>query len=73
MMQVMKRLICIRRSKMTAAELARKMKVSRQQVCNIEKGYQGDPTLRTVVTYAKAIGARLVVLNAVDEGNGAGA
>jgi DNA-binding XRE family transcriptional regulator len=61
MMQVMKSLVRIRRERMTAAEAARRMGVSRQQVCNIEKGYQGDPSLRTAVEYAKAIGARLVV------------
>lgn len=69
MMQVMKRLVSLRRKKMTASDLARKMKVTRQQICNIEKGYQGDPSLRTVVLYAKAIGARLVVLNGVDTDN----
>lgn len=67
MMQVMKRLVCLRRRRMTASELARKMGVSRQQICNIEKGYQGDPSLRTVVSYAKAVGARLVIQSTVDE------
>jgi DNA-binding XRE family transcriptional regulator len=65
----MKSLVRIRRERMTAAEAARRMGISRQQACNIEKGYQGDPSLRTAVAYAKAIGVRLVV----DEGSKTGA
>jgi DNA-binding XRE family transcriptional regulator len=72
MLQVMKKLVSIRRSRMTAAQVARSMGVSRQQVCNIEKGYQGDPSLRTFVEYAKAVGVK-IVLNGVDDGNSSGA
>lgn len=66
MMQVMKSLIRIRRERMTSSEAARRMGVSRQQAYNIERGYQG-PSLRTVLKYAKAIGARLVVDDGSDE------
>ena len=46
---------------MSASEAARKMNVSRQQLWNIESGYQGHPSILTVEKYAKAIGARLLV------------
>jgi transcriptional regulator with XRE-family HTH domain len=48
---------------MTAAEAARKMGVSRQQVYNIENATQGAPSIVTVERYAKAIGARLKVVS----------
>jgi transcriptional regulator with XRE-family HTH domain len=47
---------------MSAAEAARRMGCSRQQIFNIESGYQGPPSLVTVERYAKAIGAKLVVV-----------
>lgn len=50
---------------MTASDLARKMGVSRQQIYNIESGRQGHPSAKTLEKYAKAIGAKIVVL---DEG-----
>jgi len=53
---------------MTASEAARKMGVSRQQVYNIESGYQGHPSILTVERYAKAIGAKLVVLDRSSSG-----
>jgi transcriptional regulator with XRE-family HTH domain len=59
----MKELVKLRRRKMKAAEAARKMGVSRQQIYNIESGYQGDPTILTVERYAKAIGVKLEVLD----------
>ena len=58
---VMKSLVRLRRKKMTASEAARRMGVVRQQIYNIESGYQGDPSIRTVERYAKAIGARLTI------------
>lgn len=61
MTPVMKKLIRIRRKRMTASEAARKMKVSRQQMYNIENGYQGQPSIVTVERYAKAVGAKIVV------------
>lgn len=61
MTKVMKQLVNIRRKKMSASDVARLMGVSRQQVWNIEEGYQGDPSIRTIERYAKAIGAKLVV------------
>lgn len=61
MTKVMKQLIRLRRKKMTGAEAAEKMGVSRQAVWNLESGQDGSPTLRTVERYAKAVGARLVV------------
>lgn len=60
---VMRRLVRLRRKKMTASEAARRMGVSRQQVYNIESEYQGAPSILTVERYAKAIGARVVVLD----------
>lgn len=61
--KILKDLIRLRRKqRMTQAEVARKMGVSRQQVYNIESGRQGDPSARTLERYAKAIGARLMVV-----------
>lgn len=60
---VMRRLVRLRRKKMTASEAARRMKVSRQQIFNIETEYQGAPSILTVERYAKAIGAKVVVLD----------
>jgi transcriptional regulator with XRE-family HTH domain len=57
----MKKLVRHRRKTMSASEAARKMNVSRQQLWNIESGYQGHPSILTVEKYAKAIGARLLV------------
>lgn len=62
MTKILKTLIRLRRkNQMTQSDVARKMKVSRQQVYNIESGRQGDPSARTLERYAKAIGARLIV------------
>lgn len=60
--RLMLKLVRIRRDKMTASEAARRMDVSRQQVYNLENATQGCPTLLTVEKYAKAIGAKLVVV-----------
>jgi DNA-binding XRE family transcriptional regulator len=38
------------------------MGVTRQQVYNIETGRQGHPSIRTVERYAKAVGARILVV-----------
>lgn len=54
-------LIEIRKQRMSAAEAARRMGVSRQQIYNIENLTQGCPSLTTVEKYAKAIGAELRV------------
>jgi DNA-binding phage protein len=45
------------------SEIARKMGVSRQQVYNIETGRQGHPSILTVERYARAVGARLMVIS----------
>lgn len=58
----MKTLVRLRRKRMTASDAARKMKVTRQQIYNIESGYQGDPSILTVERYAKAIGVKVVVM-----------
>lgn len=63
MTRVMRELVQFRRRKMTASEAARKMGVTRQQVYNVETGYQGHPTIHTVERYAKAIGARVTVVD----------
>ena len=60
---VMRKLVRLRRKKMTASEAARRMGVTRQQVYNIESEYQGAPSILTVERYAKAIGARVTVLD----------
>jgi transcriptional regulator with XRE-family HTH domain len=60
--KVLKDLIRLRRKRMSQAEVARKMGVSRQQVYNIESGRQGDPSARTLERYARAIGAKLLVV-----------
>jgi transcriptional regulator with XRE-family HTH domain len=62
MTRVMKELIRVRRKRMTASEAARKMKVSRQQVHNLESGSSGDPSILTIERYAKAVGAKVVVV-----------
>lgn len=65
---VMQKLVRLRRKKMTASEAARRMGVSRQQVYNIESEYQGAPSILTVERYAKAIGAKIVVLDRASKG-----
>lgn len=67
MTKVLKTLVRLRTQRMTASELARKMGVSRQQIYNIESGRQGHPSIKTLEKYAKAIGARIVVL---EQGHG---
>lgn len=62
-MIVLRQLVRMRlERKLSQAEVARRMKVTRQQVYNIERMRQGYPSIHTVVRYAKAVGARLVVL-----------
>ena len=61
MTKTLLQLIRLRRSRMTQAELARKMDISRQQASNIESDRQGNPSILTIEKYAKAVGARLVV------------
>jgi DNA-binding phage protein len=58
----MQELVRIRRKTMKAVEAARKMGVSKQHLFNVETGYSGDPSIKTVERYAKAIGVRLVVI-----------
>ena len=61
---VLRQLVRLRRKKKLAmSEIARKMGVSRQQVYNIETGRQGHPSILTVERYARAVGARLMVIS----------
>lgn len=46
---------------MAAAEAARRMGVSRQQIYNLENMRQGSPSLASVERYAWAVGAKVVV------------
>lgn len=64
MTKILKDLISLRKKKnLKAVQVARKMGVSRQQVYNIESGFQGDPGARTLERYAKAIEAKIVVVS----------
>lgn len=65
MTKVLRDLIKIRRQRMSQADMARKMGVSRQQVYNIESGRQGHPSIKTLEKYAKAVGAKIIVMNGV--------
>jgi len=47
---------------MGQSDVARKMGVTRQQIYNIETGRQGYANIRTVERYAKAVGAKVVVV-----------
>jgi transcriptional regulator with XRE-family HTH domain len=58
----MKELVSIRSDRMTASEAARRMGVSRQQIYNLENATQGVPSVVSVERYAKAVGARIVVM-----------
>ncbi len=62
MTKVLRALIRLREHRMTQSEMARKMGVSRQQVYNIESGRQGHPSIKTLEKYAKAVGAKIVVV-----------
>lgn len=61
--KLLQQLVDIRRSKMTQAEAARRMKITRQRLCNIERMHDGVPTLTTIERYAKAVGAKLAVIS----------
>jgi transcriptional regulator with XRE-family HTH domain len=61
---VMKQLVKLRRKrKIRASEVARRMGIARQQVYNIETGRQGYPSIHTIERYAKAVGARIAVID----------
>lgn len=62
-MTVLQQLVRLRLKKqLRQTDIARRMKVTRQQVYNIETGRQGHPSILTVEKYAKAVGARVVVV-----------
>ena len=62
-MTVLRQLVRLRhRRKMGQSDVARKMGVTRQQIYNIETGRQGYANIRTVERYAKAVGAKVVVV-----------
>lgn len=42
--------------------VAKKMGVTKQQISNLEREGYGDPSIRTIERYAKAIGCKLSVL-----------
>ena len=48
---------------MGQADVARRMGVSRQQINNTENLRQGYPSIRTVERYAKAVGAKILVID----------
>jgi transcriptional regulator with XRE-family HTH domain len=53
---ILKQLIRYRKaSGFSQSDIAKRMKVSRQQVNNLESGRQGNPTILTVEKYLKAI------------------
>jgi len=60
--KVMRALVRLRRKKMRASEVARRMGVARQQIYNIETERQGPPSILTVERYAKAVGAKIKVV-----------
>lgn len=61
MTKVLRELIRLRRQRMSQADMARRLGVSRQQVYNIESGRQGHPSIKTLEKYAKAVGAKIIV------------
>lgn len=61
---VLKQLIRLRRKRnLGQSEVARRMGVTRQQVYNIETGRQGHPSILTVERYARAVGARVLIVS----------
>ena len=63
MTRLFQALLRLRRKKgITPSEVAARMGISRQQVYGMETGRSGDPSARTLERYAKAIGARIVVV-----------
>jgi transcriptional regulator with XRE-family HTH domain len=59
---VLRQLVRLRiRRKLRQSDVARLMKVSRQQAYNLESMRQGYPSIRTLERYAKAVGAEIVV------------
>jgi transcriptional regulator with XRE-family HTH domain len=61
--QLLKSLVRLRRKKdLRPSEVARRMGITRQQVYGLETGRNGDPSARTLERYAKAIGAKIVVV-----------
>jgi transcriptional regulator with XRE-family HTH domain len=50
------------RRKLKQSEVARRMGAARQQVYNLETGRQGSPSIVTIERYAKAVGAKVVVV-----------
>jgi len=62
-MTVLQQLVRLRvKHKLRQADVARLMNVSRQQIHNIESMRQGFPSIHTLERYAKAAGARIIVL-----------
>ena len=51
-----------RKKKLRPIDVAKKMGVSRQQVYNLETGRDGNPKVGTLERYAKAVGAKLCVV-----------
>jgi transcriptional regulator with XRE-family HTH domain len=62
--KTLKALVRLRRKKkMTQVEVGRRMKKSRQQVSNLESGRQGNPSIKSLEEYARAVGANLKVVD----------
>jgi transcriptional regulator with XRE-family HTH domain len=60
--KTLKKLIKLRTScNLSQVQVAKRMKVSRQQINNIESGRQGHPSIFTIEKYARAIKARIFI------------
>lgn len=60
---VLRQLVRLRRKRrIRASEVARRMGVTRQQIYNVELMRQGYPSIQTLERYAKAVGARIIVV-----------
>jgi transcriptional regulator with XRE-family HTH domain len=57
---LLKQIVGLRRERMSQAEVAKRMGVSKQRVSNLEKGTSA-PTLKTLEKYAEAVGATVLV------------
>lgn len=62
-MTVLEQLVRFRvKRKLRQSEVARRMGAARQQVYNLETGRQGAPSIVTIERYAKAVGAKIVIV-----------
>lgn len=62
MTTVLQQLVRLRvKRKLRQSDVARRMKVTRQQIHNLEYMRQGYPSIHTLERYAKVVGAVIVV------------